>query len=362
MAKKDSIKLSRRALMKALDPILAVQSAKGPSVIYSTVKLTTSADKMRLLGFGQSSFVETEVSIDGVSMPEIHVNSTDLRNAVHAMAADDLDLSLTTNNRLTVKGNITARVETLGDVVLPELPTIPTTDIDVDGGALLAAIDRVLPAMCQDFTRPHVNAIFLSGGNAIATDGHRLHVSATPLAEDVTVLVPAPFVAAVSKLTPGPWALGYDQHRVAVRSGDQLLCMALPDAQFPPYQQVIPRGRKNACVARVPRASAIETIRSAINASKAKEEKDYGLRLRVSGETMTMRDKSEHIDATVALVCADGEVDEAIGANPVYIVQALAMFDGDNVDVEFGGPLDPILVKSGAADDEDCAVLMPMRV
>ena len=115
----------------------------------------------------------------------------------------------------------------------------------------------------------------------------------------------------------------------------------LVDAQFPPYSQVIPQQSEK--LVRVPRAAFSEALRAV---SVAASERTGGVKLGLTKGTMRITtespDSGEGFDE-VPIEYAGPNM--TVGFNAKYFLDVLGALDEDEVELGFGGELDPAVVK-----------------
>jgi DNA polymerase-3 subunit beta len=139
--------------------------------------------------------------------------------------------------------------------------------------------------------------------------------------------------------------------------GSTFFSVKLVDAQFPPYNQVIPQ--KTDKLVRAPRTSLADALRAV---SVAASERTGGVKF--SFEAGTLRISSESPES------GDG-MDEVpveytgptvnIGFNAKYFLDILAALTEDEVTLSLNGELDPVLLRPDS-DRQFQAVVMPMRI
>jgi DNA polymerase-3 subunit beta len=134
----------------------------------------------------------------------------------------------------------------------------------------------------------------------------------------------------------------------------------LVDAQFPPYQQVIPAQSERAVRApRLPLSEALKAVRLAAS------DRTGGVKLTLS--TGKIRVESESPEAGEGFdevpVDYDG-ADVTIGFNASYFLDVLNAMPEDEVVLGISGELDPAVIQPGSESVERSylAVVMPMRI
>lgn len=363
------IRVGRKELLRALEPVVQIQRGKSAIPGFNQVRIGIDGTKLTAIGFGGLASYRTLIDTLDNSAPVTVVVETDkLVRACSSLTTAEISIEAKAD-KLVITGNVKTTITTLADD-LPAFGASIETSAQCEFRKFLTTLQRIDPAVSEDTTRAHVNAVSLLNGQARSTDGHRLAiVDSDDAIKDLDILIPDSCVDALRKMAADAASgavvkIGHDENRTKGRFdvGDQTLIHALVDQKFPHVEQVIPKGEAP-CVARVPRATLAEAIGSFIRASSGNEK--TGIVLKVTDDKFHFGSAGGEPDR----VSVDGSVDAVTsgslsqcGANAKYILDALNMFDGDHVDIEFRGELDPIAFKSGAADDRDIAVVMPMRV
>ena len=144
------------------------------------------------------------------------------------------------------------------------------------------------------------------------------------------------------------------------RMGGFQFSVKLVDAQFPPYDQVIPSTTARSI--RAPRAAVAEALRAV---SIAASDRTGGVKLTLSNNTM--RFSSESPDSGDGFDEVPVEYDEeelTIGFNARYFLDVLGAFTDDHLVLGVSGELDPATITPGNNTDEEnyLAVIMPMRI
>lgn len=233
----------------------------------------------------------------------------------------------------------------------------------VDAAGFAGLLDRTLFSACQDENRFQLCGVFLEAAKrtlrAVSTDGHRLTMAMAemglPLASGI--ILPRKGALEIRKVLDSETVeIAIQSGALFVRAGGVTIAAKLIDAQFPPYEQVIPKDHKRRVT--VDRARIIEALRRC--ALMSTETRGVKLACSADGVTLTshnpdLGETSEGIDAEFA-----GEP-VAIGFNPKYVLELLATMDADAVTIDLGGELDPAIVRPFGATDH-LGVIMPMRV
>jgi DNA polymerase-3 subunit beta len=302
-----------------------------------------------------------------------------------AKGLPDGDVTLTRREltAMTVSSaNVASVIRGIPDREFPKVPD----DRNVawhrcEASALGSMIDRVLYAVCQDETRFHLNGILYQcsdGDNArtVATDGHRLakvesKLTGVPV-PSAGVIIPSKSAKEISRMLRDgkhkgscEMAMSADNRVLFVRYGATTLATKLIDAQFPPYEQVIPTEYKIlATFERKPLIAALKRAKVACTETR-------GVKLTLASGKLTLTsDNPDTGSASESLpmgsMFEDGSF--SIGVNATYMLEAIEEIDCKDVTIGFNAELDPILVRSTHDAVEHSVprapylcVVMPMR-
>jgi len=236
---------------------------------------------------------------------------------------------------------------------------------------LVEGLAYVSQAMSDDVTRFHLCGVLLSrNGDLVGCDGHRLHVYDykdgnaaesffTDYSEDT--ILPAQTVKMLQsaiKACGGNKAEVYSSrnssHVRFVIDGGGIsieITSKLVDSQYPPYHNVIPKSHKSLC--EVNAGALVEACKLLV---KLDDSFNHTLEFSLNG---ALHIRGGGVSETLETTRNEGDKFEfgSYGANGQYFVEA-ASLPGQEVVIEIGDSLDPILFRQGSF----LAVVMPKRV
>ncbi len=375
VAKRDLLKLVTRmqgvAERKSTMPVLSnvLLAIDGPSA------LRVAATDLYLALVGR---VTVEVSKGG----SVAVPVKDLLERIRMMPDGPIHLSSQDNASTTIKAAGAARRYTLRGMPGDDFPPLPSPaegspSLALDVDVLKELVDKTHFSISSDETRAHLNsALFEWDGDIVrmvTTDGHRLskmEVKVSGRQASATMLIPLKAIQELRRLsedlssegvkegTPKPQLqITQSGSSAFFQAGGMTFAVRLVDAQFPPYSQVIPRQSEK--LVRVPRAIFADALRAV---SVAASERTGGVKLGLTKGTMRIStespDSGEGFDE-VPIEYAGPEM--TVGFNAKYFLDVLAALDEDEVELGFGGELDPAVIKPVGAR-QFLAVVMPMRI
>lgn len=362
----------KSTLLAAIGTCVGIADKKSSIPILSTALLTTTPTTLTLKA--TDMFLSSVCTIDVEAEPgTIAIDARELFDRVKAMPDGDVTIDIGKNKQATIKVKGAARRFTLyaqhGEDY-PQLFTPPAAadPLSIQRKDLVELIQRTHFSISTDETRAHVNSLLLElDGNtirAVSTDGHRLSKAEAIGTVDhnpVTMLLPlkgvlelkkrieASDAESVSLVVSQPWAI-FTIDGVAFG-------VKLVDAQFPPYQQVIPK--KSDHIARVPRSALSEAI-DAVKLSVS--DRTGGIKLTVlSGKVRITSESPEHGNSLDEIDADYEGAEQTVGMNAKYINDVLRALDSAEVEIGLTGELDPVVVKP-VGDEQFVGCLMPMRI
>jgi DNA polymerase-3 subunit beta len=201
-----------------------------------------------------------------------------------------------------------------------------------------------------------------SKSRMVSTDGHRLSKVERTIANgpklSAGVIIPKKGLLEMKKvLEAGPSSkLAIKTPHLFLVQEDIALAVKLIDAQFPPYEQVIPKGHNK--VITVDRVRFIEALRRA----QLMSSETRGVKVAATKDGITVTSDNPDLGEVREELEAEYKGDAiAIGFNPKYVVELLGQMASDQITIKLGGELDPGLVEPTGGDTY-LGVVMPMRI
>lgn len=380
------VTLSKKDLLRIFGRTQGVADKKSTMPILSNVLV--QADKDGALHASATDLfmaVTTTAAAESVKPGSIAVPAKELVERVKAMPEGSVQISTTEGASVLIKAVGAKREFRLRGMPGEDFPALPKPDqkaqeITIGAGVLADLIARTHFSISADETRPHLNSALLEwDGDVIrmvTTDGHRLtkyEVVADGGKASFSLLVPLKGIAELRRLCDdlradkgagegAPLKLLRGGPNVFFSTGraggeESTLAIKLVDAQFPPYQQVIPQRTESSV--RVGRAQFIDVLKAM---SVAASERTGSVKLSLTKGMM--RVTSENPDSGDALdeipVDYSGN-DMTIGFNVRYILDALGALDEDEIKLGLSGELDPVMIEP-ASDRKFLGIVMPMRI
>ncbi|MCA9678108.1 MAG: DNA polymerase III subunit beta [Kofleriaceae bacterium] len=362
-------RIHKTEFVRGLRLAQSIADRKSTMPMLANVLLRT-VGKNKLLVAATDLNVSLSAQLQATATTEggITVNAKALHDIVTSLPGEELTIKRADNGWAEIHaGKVNYRVVGMPDRDFPKVPDHREAPFaDVDAAALREMIDRTLFSVCNDETRFHLNGVlFESNGSKarmVSTDGHRLSKVERPLpgGPQLTagVIIPKKGLLEIKRVLDGASSckLAVKTPYVFLQADDLVLAVKLIDAQFPPYEQVIPKDHKRSLV--VDRHQLIDALKRA----QLMSSETRGVKMAMENGKLTVASDNPDVGEVREELEADyaGEA-MAIGFNPKYVIELLGQMASDQVGLDLGGELDPGLFKPLGAD-EYVGVVMPMRI
>lgn len=365
------IKLKKADFLKGLYLAQSIADRKSITPTVANVLLSTNgADGIVCAATDLRTSMTADISAQVVADGAISVGAKHLYDIVKNLPADEVSFRKADNNWAVVKaGSARYKIVGMSDRDFPKIPDNREVEfVEVNAALLVEMINKTIFSVSTDDTRHHISGVFFESDGAllrmVSTDGHRLskverQIGKGPVLQK-GVIIPRKGVMEVRRLlegTEGTCDIGFDKKHLFVRCRDVTLSVLLVDAQFPPYDQVIPKESERQIL--LPRTPLLESLkRVAIMSS----EKSWGVRIELSkGKLRIASDNPDLGEAREDLEVDYKGEDIVIGFNARYFIELLNEMPTSSVVLELSGELDPSLLHPDTGK-EYVGVVMPMRI
>lgn len=316
--------------------------------------------------------IESWVTAEASAFGELLVDARQMIDRAKLMPDGPVTLAAK-EGKLTIKSPGHPRKFTLATMPTSDWPRPMaggTSRLTLPAATLASLFAHVEHSISTDFTRPHVNSAFLewdaSNIRMVSTDGHCVSFFEVPCHTEGAGSVLIPLKS--SKVLMG--ILANAQGDIAIHVGPSvahahldncILSMRLPESQFPPYRQVIPRLLRPFTVDRQAFVSAFKACGAAIVNESVASFKNVRVTFS-DGIVSLLGESPDQGDATDQIVCDYQGEKIRTGFNMAYIVNAIAPIKTDNVSISVTGELDPIVIRSSDEDNSYLCVVMPAKI
>ncbi len=373
------VTVSKKELLRLLGRCQGVADKKSTMPVLGNVLIEVdAADAVRLsatdLYLSVSGTIPAEVQKGG----SIAVGARPLFERVKMMPEGRISISTDDNATTTIRAMEQPRRYTLHGIVGEEFPSLPEPEKSAEPSVVSTELMSTLISsthfsISTDETRLHLNsALFEWDGETVrmvTTDGHRLSKMETKVEakRSMTMLIPLKGVLELKRLCDEARAEGVAELELSrsgpnafFRLGGVQFGVKLVDAQFPPYDQVIPSTPTNKI--RAPRAAVADALRAV---SIAASDRTGGVKLTMASGVIRFSSESPESGDGFDEVRVDYDGDSfTVGFNAKYFLDVLGAIDDEELELGISGELDPAILKpANSRDGSDyLAVIMPMRI
>jgi DNA polymerase-3 subunit beta len=341
------IKLNKATFLKGLYHAQSIADRKSTTPVVANVLLRSEGkDSIVCAATDLRTSMVAEIPARVVDEGGLSLGAKHLYDIVKNLPAEEVHLKRNENNWAEIKGG-KARYRMVGisERDFPRLPDHREIEFkEIDAATFAEMIGKT---------------IF-----SVSTDGHRLSKVERAIGDgpclEKGVIIPRKGVMEIRRLIEGVTGtcdVAFRENTIFVRAADVVLSVALVDAQFPPYDQVIPKENDKHLV--LDRLAFLESLRRvAIMAS----ERSWGIRMdlskgrvRIASDNPDLGEAREDID-----IDYEGKP-LVVGFNARYFIDAVGEMTGDRVVLELNGELDPGVIHPEGGEDY-IGVIMPMRI
>jgi DNA polymerase-3 subunit beta len=362
-------RIAKAEFLRGLRLAQGIADRKSTMPMLANVLLRTQGKNQLLVAATDLNVSLTaELKSHNASEGGIAILAKSLFDLVANAPGDEVTLKKADNHWAEIKsGKVTYRIVGMPDRDFPKVPDHREASYaTVESAVLREMIERTMFSICNDETRFHLNGVFFESDGSkcrmVSTDGHRLSKveRAIPNGPKLSagVIIPKKGLLEIKKvLEQGPNAkLAVKTPHVFLVQDDIVIAVKLIDAQFPPYDQVVPRDHKK--IITVDRLRLIDALRRA----QLMSSETRGVKVAAAKEGVTITSDNPDLGEVREELEAEYNSDPiAIGFNPKYVVELLTQMTSDQVTVALGGELDPGLIRPLTGDDY-LGVVMPMRI
>jgi DNA polymerase-3 subunit beta len=228
-------------------------------------------------------------------------------------------------------------------------------------------VQQVSKSVSRDETRPILTGILIAIETGIlrmvATDSYRLCIREVPvegLAGELELVVPGKAMEDVAKLSSASETLSFGaaENQVVFSFGETTFVSRRIEGSFPNYRQLLPKEHTTrAVIDRGELADAVKRV-----SLMAQQSTPLRVKIAVEDHTLTLSAGTQDVgDATENLQVTPVGEDVEIAFNHTYLLDGVAVAEGDTVALEVTSPLKPGVLKP-AEGDGFTYLLMPVRL
>jgi len=364
-------RIGKEAFLRGLTPIQSVVESRKTLPVLSHVIIEAESGRISLFGTDLDVGVTSRVETDVRQVGAVAVSARKLYDIARELPDAEVEIESDGEFMVSIRAERSRfRIKGISKEEFPAPPEIKETRrLTLEKRAFRNMARRTVIAVSTDQTRYTLNGVLLQvhaeDVRAVATDGHRLAMVRVPRqgnadAIGMEALVPKKAISEALKILrddEGEVTLRLGENQLVVEDAQHTLTTRLIEGQFPNYEQVVPSGTtahlevgREDLAGALRRASTIMGDRAAPTVFDLKSGK-----LVVSCVNLDLGEAREEMDAAY-----EGP-DLTVGFNARYVLDFLAVIEGDRVAANMGDALSPTLF-CPVGDETYSCVIMPMRI
>jgi DNA polymerase-3 subunit beta len=374
------LRIARDELLTGLQRVQGVVEKRNTMPILSNILFEAKADGVEIvatdLEIGMRGLYKASVQEPG----SVTLSARKLYEILKEIREPELELTVADNNWATIQaGKSQFKVVGLPSTDYPAMPAIEREGLTpLASAGLLELIRKTLFAVGDNDARYILNGLLVTltvtekktSLRLVGTDGHRLAVSEQDLGSPSSKEAPREMKAIIPKKAAqemrrlleegdGEPLIGFTKNLMVFRKSGLLLTSRLMEGNYPNYQQVIPKDRdpeKRLTVARTEFEGALRRV------AVLSRDKTNAVKMTLGSNRVTLFSSNPDFgEATEDLPAR--YVGEALttGFNARYLLDVLAVMDGESVSLQMESPLSPCLIREPNNAGFTC-VVMPIKV
>ncbi|WMS86034.1 DNA polymerase III subunit beta [Pleionea litopenaei] len=364
--------LSQQALFGPLQLISGAVEKRQTLPVLANVLLQVEDGNLSITGTDLEVEMMAHIPLSGEYEPgEVTVPAKKLVDIVKSLnSVDNIRLELVENKVKLITPKSRFTLSTLPATEFPNLEeSLGLIDIKLDVNELRGVIGSTQFAMAQQDVRYYLNGMLFDFSPeqkliAVATDGHRLALSSTPLESSVQdrqqAIVPRKGVLELSRFLASvdeDIQLSISANHIRASSNHFSFTSKLVDGKYPDYEKVLPRGGDKLVVAN--KNALKESLQKA---SILCNEKFRGVRFNLQpGLVQIHSNNPEQEEAEIELEIDYSGPELEIGFNVNYMLDVLNTTQSEQVKLTFSDANSSLLVEE-VEGSSSVYVIMPMRL
>ena len=372
------IRIARDELLTGLQRVQGVVEKRNTMPALSNILLETKQDGVELVATDLEIGIRGHYKAEVLEPGSVSVSARKLFEILREMPDREIAITTQDNNWVQIHaGKIQFKIVGLPGADFPALPTVEREGrVSISGSGFASLIRKTMFAVGDNDARYILNGLLITLVSndkkvmmrLVGTDGHRLAVAESELAQDAVSEMPKEIRAIIPRKAAqemrrlleeeaGEPLLGFTKNLVTFQRSGVFLTSRVMEGTYPNYQQVIPKD--NTKKATVDRAALEAALRRVAVLSR---DKTNAVRLTLDAEMLTLYSSNPDLgEATEELPVQYRGESLTTGFNARYFLDALAAMDSEIVHLEMKSALSPCVLKP-EGDPGFLCVVMPMKV
>lgn len=372
--------IARDKLIAALNDVMKAVSSKTTIPILTGIKIDVTNDGVFLTGSDADITIQAYIPTeeDGVELIQVSTTGSIVLQArmfneiVRKLPTNEVEIEVTTGFATDIRSGKSAF--NLIGLDASEYPLLPEVNADkqfsMPADLLKSIIRETVFAVATSESRPVLTGVNWNIQNGelicVATDSHRLARRKTQLEQlpaDVTsVVIPGKSLNELNKIledSTNPVQVVMTNQQVLFKTDDMMFFSRLLEGNYPDTSRLIPEDHKTNVI-----INAKALLQAIDRASLlARDDRNNVVRFEIfEGNVVEISSNSPEIGKVQEQIEVETLEGEAlkISFSAKYMMEALKAIDGQDVVIQFTGPMRPFILKS-ANDDSILQLILPVR-
>jgi DNA polymerase III subunit beta len=360
------LQVTQENLARALNTVARVANSRNTLPILSNVVIKTVGNRLSIaatnLDIAITHFIGAKVATEGA----ITIPARLMQDFVTSLPSGVINLDLT-DHRLHIT---TEKYEsTINGISADEFPVMPSitegSSWTIPAPTLKKGLQQVIVAASNDDARPVLTGLYVHTVEGdlflAATDSYRLaEKNLFKSEQDVSLLVPASAMHDLLRIL-GDYddnvEVIHDDQQVLFRAGDVELVTRLIEGNYPDYKRLIPSTFETTAVMK--RADFVNITK--VSSLFARESAgSITIKVSEADKAVSIRSIASQLGENNASAVAEAKGEAEITLNSRYLLDALQVLGGEQVELSFNGKLDPCILRDPSGNDY-LHVIMPLK-
>ena len=374
------LRIERDELLTGLQRVQGVVEKRNTMPILSNILLEARSDGVNIIAtdleIGMRGLYKAAVTQTG----SVTLSARKLYEILKELREGEIELTVADNNWTTIQaGKSQFKIVGLPSQDYPALPSIEREGLTpLTGVGFGDLIRKTLFAVGDNDARYILNGLLVTLTTIekktmlrlVGTDGHRLAVAEQEVTEasakdaprEIKAIIPKKAAFEMRRLLEeedGEPLIGFTKNLMIFRKSGLLLTSRLMEGTYPNYQQVVPKDKEVEKRVTVDRAELEGALRRVAVLSR---DKTHAVRVTFAPGRVTLFSSNPDFgEATEDLPARYEGQTLVTGFNARYLLDVLAVVDGDGVTLQMEAPLSPCLVRDPESPGF-ASVVMPVKV
>lgn len=360
------LQVTQANLSRALNTVARVASTRGTLPILANVLIKTDNKRLSIsatnLDIAITQYLGTKIESDGaITVPARLMQDlvSNLPDSVINLELEDNKLHISTDKHKSSINGVSAE----------DFPVMPAISDEVSWSCpaqeFKKALSQVVFAASNDDARPVLTGVYFhtKADDVVvaATDSYRLaEVSLGKTNNNQNFLVPSSATSDLLRIisdTDKEVIISHDDQQVMFKVSDTVLVARLIEGNYPDYQKLIPT--KFSTVAKLSKSDFVNITK--VSSLFARESAgSITIRVDKQGKSVSINAVASQLGENTATADAEATSDGEVTLNSRYLIEALSVFSGDDIEFCFNGKLEPCILRS-PSEPSYTHLIMPLR-